>query len=127
MLDVIEDHRAAVKYDLIAHSRRLEDLPSSRLTWGDAVTILTMQPPDRSALYRELNPDEYDHTKTVERLEQIIVMLARGQMLTGNQTEVLGSDLPNTYADVYQSTAPEVKPEVEMLSFEEIDRRMGWA
>jgi hypothetical protein len=125
LLDVIEDHRAAVKYDLIAHGVRLEWLPSSRLTWGDAVTILTMQPPERSSLNRELNPADYDQTKVTERLEQIIVMLARSQALSGNQTEVAAADLPVKYSDVF--AVPGVKPDVEMLSFEEIDRRMGWA
>lgn len=128
LLDLIEDHRAAVKYDLLAHGYRLEWLATPALPWGDAVTIIAMQLPGKSAVYRETHPDDYDRDKKLERLEQLAVILVRGQMLTGNQTEVGDGDLPKSYDDLFEKVTPvEQRPVLELLTFDEIDARMGWA
>lgn len=129
LLDTIEDHRAAVKYDLLAHGYRLEWLATERLPWGDAVTILTMQPPSTSALFREVHPDDYDRSAEVQRLEFLAVLLARHTALQGNHTDVSEAELPKSWDDLFDRPAPVAGDDQPpaLMSFAEIDVRMGWA
>ena len=79
LLDVVDDHRAAVKYDLLKHGRRLSDLGTPALSWSDALVLLTMQPPGTSAMWRELHPAEHDRTPEAARLEILAVQLSNLQ------------------------------------------------
>ncbi len=130
LFDLVEDHRAAVKYDLIHHGRHLADLGTPRLSWGDAFTILTMQPADRSAVYRETHPDEYDLSSTTlrldkiaQRLEAITVILVQTQLLAGNQTAVKADQLPTRFEQLFEEVKP--RPPRELLSIEEVHARMA--
>lgn len=128
LLDLIDDHRAAVKYDLLRHGYRLEWLGTDQLPWGDAHAILAMQPPAQSAVYRELRPKDWDRTRQVELLEQLAVILVSGQMKLGNWTKVTAADLPGTYEDLFDRTptAPTADPERQLYSLEQIDALVGW-
>lgn len=126
---LIRTHPEAVAYDLIRHGRHIDDLGTTALSWRDLKVILDMQPPGESATFRALYPDEYDRDKTLERLEMLAVILVRSQMLTGKQSEVKESDLPVTWDDLFEK-APDLagdRPHLELLTFDEIDARMGWA
>lgn len=79
LLDLVDDHRAAVKYDLLKHGRRLSDLGTPRLSWGDAFVLLAEQPPATSAIWRALHPAEHDRTPDTARLEIIAVQLSNLQ------------------------------------------------
>lgn len=58
LLALIEEHRTAVEYDLIALGLRLRDVGTERFTWHD-LFVVVHQSPRSSALFRAINPDEY--------------------------------------------------------------------
>lgn len=124
MLDLVDEHPRAVQYDLLKHGYRQEWIGTELLSWGDALAILTEQPASTSAVYRVLHPDDYDRDKKLDRLEAIAVLIVRGQHLLGKQVEVDDSKLPNTWDDLWEATPRE--PETPLMSFDEIDARMGW-
>ena len=123
LLELIEQHRAAVRYDLLRHGFRLEDVGTERLWWPDVLALISEQTPKESAVYRALHPNTYDEDKLVARVEMVSVMLVRFMMMHGNQTEVDSDKMPTAWADLWQV---EAKPP-NLLSIEEIDKRMGWA
>jgi hypothetical protein len=132
----VDEHRAAISYDLIRHDRRLVDLGTRRLSWADAVVILTMQPPEKSAVMRALYPEQYDLTATTYRLDKIAarlealtVIAVQQQMLLGNQSEIRPEKLPTSFDQLFEEakpTLPELSDEDMLAAFAEIDARMGW-
>lgn len=119
---MVDEYRAAVRYDLIRHGFRLEDVGTERLWWPDAIAILQQQTPANSALFRELFPDKYNRDLLIDRLETLAVLIVRGQHLLGKQSDVDDSLLPNTWDDLWNKK----KPDVPLMTFSEIDERMGW-
>lgn len=88
--------------------------------------ILTEQPPATSAVFRALFPEDYDRDKSLDRLEAIAVTLVRGQMLLGKQVEVNDRDLPTKWSDIWTTPEEPRADDSRLMSFEEIDQRMGW-
>lgn len=56
LLDFIEEHQEAVRYDLIRLGLRLRDFPSPRLTYGDMAVIVRQSPQD-SSIARSVDPE----------------------------------------------------------------------
>lgn len=91
-----------------------------------------MQPPSESAVMRALYPEQYDLTATTYRLDKIAarlealtVIAVQQQLLLGNQSEVAAGKLPTSFDQLFEEAKPE--PErAELMSFAEIDARMGW-
>lgn len=125
LLDLIDEHRGAVKYDLLRHGYRLDWLATPRLPWGDAVTIIAQQPRVGSAVHRVMDGDE--HRDERDLLELLAVLLVRGHKVTA-MNEVPESDMPHQFSDLFDKKTPEPeKVQLTLLSFEEIDQRMGMA
>lgn len=62
-LATIEAFREAIEFDLITLGLRLRDVGTDGLTWGDVYTIIR-QSSRSSALFRAMNPDEFEWTLT---------------------------------------------------------------
>lgn len=110
---------------------RLDWLGTEALSWRDLL-VITQQSPATSALTRARYPEERDRDAVSAKLEQVVVMLARLQMLTA-VNDVPPSDLPSMYSDVFESVSFDdalSDEEIDAMmteSMNEIDRRMGWA
>jgi hypothetical protein len=101
----------------LRHGYRLEWLGSRRLPWVDALAVLTQQPPDTSALQRELNPDSFDRTREAQLLELLAVQVARLTQYAGNASGVKESALPTSFEDLFtKSSAAKAKTEAEILA-----------
>lgn len=114
LLDLIDEHRAAVKYDLLRHGYRLEWLGTRRLWWGDAVTIMQQQPPTGSAVARALFPDEFDRSREVQVLEVLAVLLRQANIARGNPSEARESAFPSSFEDLFDrpKTVPHTEAEI---------------
>jgi hypothetical protein len=84
----------------------LEWVGTPRLGYGDALAILHLQPPQQSALYRELHPQDYDRTRESQVLELLTVLVAQMQALVGNQSGVKPSQLPKAFDDLFAKQRP---------------------
>jgi hypothetical protein len=122
LLDLIEEHPKSCRYDLLAHGYRLEWIGTDRLPYGDAIAILEMQPPDRSALWRELHPDLYDRTAEVVRLEAVAVLVAQLRAVWRGEQQV-----PHTFEELLlREPAKVVLSEDEVLAaMRAFDRAIG--
>lgn len=127
LLDLIEDHRAAVRYDLLRHGYRLEWVGTHRLPWGDAVTIVTKQPTQQSAVFRDLYPDKYDMTRESQILEIVAVILQSANIARGTQSKAKAADFPKTFEDLFKKepTTPKAS-EAEILdAFQRMDQLLA--
>lgn len=95
---------------------------TDRLPYGDALAILQMQPPDRSALWRELHPDLYDRTAEVVRLEAVAVLVAQLRALWSGEKQ-----MPRTFEDLLPPKPKQVTlTEDEVLAaMRAFDRAIG--
>jgi hypothetical protein len=116
LLDQIDDHRVAVRYDLLNHGYRLEWVGTRRLPWGDAFAILTRQRPEGSALWRETHPDEYNRTRLVETLEILAVLVQRGNLARGNPAGAKSADMPRHFSDLLSKSKTPKATEDQILA-----------
>lgn len=71
--------------------------------------------------------DGDEHRDERDLLELLAVLLVRGHKVTA-MNEVPESDMPHQFSDLFDKKTPEPeKVHLTLLSFEEIDQRMGMA
>jgi hypothetical protein len=123
LLDLVEEHRAAVRYDLLRHGYRLEWLGTRRLPWGDAFAILSEQIPAQSAVQRALNPEDFDRTREVQALEVLSVLVQHVNLRIGNGLPVFDieppsgpPDLPGTFPELFAEPAKPDETDDEILA-----------
>jgi hypothetical protein len=127
LLDLADDHRAAIRYDLLRHGYRLEWMGTPRLPWGDALAIVAMQPPTQSAVFRELHPDEYDMTREVQILEVLAVIMQTANIQRGNPSGAKSSTFPRTFSDLFakQQKAPKASEEEILAGIKQWQELLG--
>jgi len=101
LLDLADNHGPAIRYDLLKHGYRLEWMGTPRLPWGDAYALVAMQPPEHSAVFRELYPENYDLTREVRILEIMAVLLQSANIARGNQSGAKANEFPHTFSDLF--------------------------
>ena len=114
----------AVQYDLLRHGYRLQWLGTPRLPWGDAIALVAMQPPEQSALFRELYPDQYNLTREVQVLEILAVMLQTANIQRGGGKT---KDFPRTFSDLLEKKqkAPRATEKDILADIKRMQERLG--
>ena len=74
---------------------------TSRLPWGDAFAIVAMQPPEHSAVLRELYPENYNLTREVRTLEVLAVLLQTANIARGNPAGAKSGEFPKSFSDLF--------------------------
>lgn len=126
LLDLVEEHPAACRYDLLRHGYRLEWVGTRKLPYVDALALLYQQPPHLSAVWRALHPDDFDRTREVQLLEVLAVLVQRGNIL-GAMNDVPESKMPKRFEDMFEKPAKRSEvSEAELLAgMAAIDERLG--
>lgn len=69
LVDIIDEHKTAVEYDLIHCGLRLRDFPDRGVTWGDLLALVEQAQPG-TALFRAIR-EHPDRTLTVDFAREI--------------------------------------------------------
>lgn len=94
------------------------------MPWGDALAIITMQPPAGSAVYREIYPDDHDQSgitrrldELAERVELLTVVEVQTQLRLGVWVDK-PPPMPRKFSDLFERPAEKPK---DLFTFDQID------
>jgi hypothetical protein len=122
LLELIDQHREAVEFDLIALGLRLDWLGTERLSWRDLLVVVN-QSPRWSALSRAMNPEGSEWGLSEHLLAAVFDSLERGNWQRAgreNAPRPKPFPRPGVTEDKQQTHGSTALPMDEMA------RRLGW-